>query len=121
MDVTGVYPWGQDWPPAKGTGNYIGEESDSEVAIPGYNDGFKWTSPVGSFRPNAYGLYDMGGNAWEWCMDWWNNDQKQKVLRGASWYNDGLKLSLLTSCRICSSPAKTTDNYGFRLVLVPES
>ncbi len=117
MDITGVFPWGTEWPPPAGAGNYTGEESGSEVAIRAYSDGYKWTSPVGSFPPNAYGLYDMGGNVWEWCMDWWNADQKQKVLRGASWYNGGLKLSLLTSCRICSSPTSTTDNYGFRLVL----
>jgi hypothetical protein len=121
MDVPDVYPWGTEWPPPAGAGNYTGEETDSDVAIKGYNDGFAWTSPVGSFTPNKFGLFDMGGNVWEWCADWWNSEQKQKVLRGGSWYNGALKLSLLSSCRIHYSADQTTDNYGFRIVLAQES
>ncbi|HEX8312488.1 MAG TPA: SUMF1/EgtB/PvdO family nonheme iron enzyme [Chthoniobacteraceae bacterium] len=117
MGVADVYPWGNAWPPPAGAGNYTGEETGSDVAIKGYNDGFAWTSPVGSFEPNQFGLYDMGGNVWQWCMDSWNADQKAKVLRGASWYNGALKLSLLSSCRVHAAPDSSTDNYGFRIVL----
>ncbi len=117
MDVPDVYPWGIEWPPPAGAGNYTGEETGSDVAIKGYDDGFAWTSPVGSFKPNQFGLYDMGGNVWQWCMDWLNAEQKAKVLRGGSWYNGALKLSLLSSCRYHAAPDSVTDNFGFRVVL----
>jgi formylglycine-generating enzyme required for sulfatase activity len=117
MGVPDVYPWGTSWPPPKGAGNYTGEETGSDVAIKGYEDGFAWTAPVGTFEPNKFGLYDMGGNVWQWCMDSWNAEQKHKVLRGASWYNGALKLSLLSSCRVHAAPDSSTDNYGFRCVI----
>lgn len=121
MGVQDLYPWGAQWPPPEGAGNYTGEETGSDVAIKGYNDKFPWTAPVGSFLPNKLGLYDMGGNVWQWCMDTWNNDSKAKVLRGASWYNGALKLSLLASCRVNAAPDSSTDNYGFRIVRATES
>ncbi len=121
IDIPDVYPWGTQWPPPAGAGNYTGEETDSDVAIKGYNDGFAWTSPVGSFNANKFGLYDMGGNVWEWCGDWWNSEQKAKVLRGGSWYNGALKLSLLSSCRVPGGPDDRNDTYGFRVVLAQEA
>lgn len=116
MGVPDVFPWGTQWPPPPNVGNYTGEETGSDVAIRGYDDGFAWTSPVGSFPPNKLGLYDMGGNVWQWCMDSWTPESKAKVLRGASWYNGALKLSLLSSCRVHANPDSSTDNYGFRIV-----
>ncbi|MEO7317446.1 MAG: SUMF1/EgtB/PvdO family nonheme iron enzyme [Chthoniobacteraceae bacterium] len=121
MGVPDVYPWGTAWPPPQGAGNYTGEETGSDVAIKGYSDGFPWTSPVGSFPPNKYGIYDMGGNVWQWVMDQWNTDSTSKVLRGASWYNGALKLSLLSSCRVHAAQDSSTDNYGFRCVIANES
>lgn len=117
MSIPDVYPWGTQWPPPPGAGNYTGEETGSDVAIRGYNDGFPWTSPVGQFAPNQFGLFDMGGNVWQWCQDTWSNESKAKVLRGASWYNGAVSLSLLSSCRVHAAPDGSTDNYGFRVVI----
>ena len=116
MGVQDVYPWGTQWPPPAGAGNYAGEETDTEIPIPGYNDGSRNTSPVGKYRVNAFGLYDMGGNVWQWVSDFWNGENRAKTLRGGSWYNGAIPLSLLSSCRISSSPDTLHDTYGFRIV-----
>ena len=116
MGVQDVYPWGNQWPPPAGAGNYAGEETQTEIPIPNYNDGYPNTSPVGKFRANAAGLYDMGGNVWQWVADFWNGENRAKTLRGGSWYNGAIPLSLLSSCRISSSPDTLHDTYGFRIV-----
>ncbi len=96
----------------------------------------KWeqsSSPVGSFPANAWGLYDMHGNVWEWCLDDWHGSyegapidgsawtskkaekQSSKVLRGGSWINDPW---------VCRSATRNSndlahDSDGFRLVCLP--
>ena len=121
MGVQDVYPWGNQWPPPAGGGNYAGEETQTEIPIPNYNDGFPNTSPVGKFQINAAGLYDMGGNVWQWVADSWNAENRAKTLRGGSWYNGAIPLSLLSSCRISSSPDTLHDTYGFRIIKATET
>ncbi len=125
------FPWGKDYPPTKKVGNY-GDEAfhakfpvkkngkdnkmENDKWIEGYNDGYATTSPVGSFPANAYGLYDMGGNVWQWCEDWFDASHKDRVMRGASWtlFNSG---PLLSSFRYHFPTTYRFYNYGFRCVV----
>jgi formylglycine-generating enzyme required for sulfatase activity len=109
---------------------YFGETITSELA--NYNYNIKETTDVGSFPPNAFGLYDMHGNVWEWCADTWHKNyegaptdgsvwekepsRNNRVLRGGSW-------SLVAGlCRTASrdwlGPGVRDDGVGFRVVWV---
>jgi hypothetical protein len=129
----GLFPWeipqkpDKSWPPPAGAGNYAGEEakngdwpSAEYSVIEGYNDGYPRTSPVGRFDANLSGLYDMGGNVWQWCEDWYNSEKQRHVLRGASWSNSGYA-DLFASFRLSGTPVQRFDDVGFRCVVAVES
>ena len=124
-EIKGVYPWGMQYPPPAQVGNYAGAElrapeADWPANLPtlpgGFDDGFPRTSPVGSFPPNRLGLYDLGGNTWEWCEDRFAPGSEARVLRGGSWGNVRPDL-LLSGKRIDAFPNTRSDMYGFRVVL----
>ena len=111
--IKDVYPWGTQWPPPNKAGNY---DDYSSSKIPGFSDGFEDTAPVGSFAANQFGLYDLGGNVCEWCEDWYDSDQKYRVLRGGSW-NDFRPRNLLSSRHYNGTPDARLRERGFRVVL----
>jgi hypothetical protein len=122
--IQGVYPWGTEWPPPRGSGNYADMSAKRRFsncdAIEGYDDGYATTSPVGSFKANQYGLYDMGGNVVQWCEDWFNNEQKDRVVRGEDWF-DGGPVKLLSSRRLGFPSDYRGILWGFRCVLAESS
>ncbi|MFZ4412034.1 MAG: formylglycine-generating enzyme family protein [Bacteroidales bacterium] len=96
-----------------------------------HNEALLKTLTVGSFAPNAWGLYDMHGNVWEWCMDTWDDQSYKentdghilkciipsnaKVLRGGSYLSDESECS--SDNRRASNPdAVIYPEFGFRLV-----
>ena len=110
---------------------YSYDSGDGTGAHPSYDDGgTPYTAPVGSFAANGYGLYDMGGNLWEWCNDWYDSSyyssspdtdpqgpstSSYRVLRGGCWSYDA------SVCRVAyrdgSYPDYRFSDFGFRLAL----
>lgn len=93
------------------------------------HDGFEFTAPVGSFAPNAFGLYDIHGNVWEWCADWYDENYYSRsplndpagpesgnvrVRRGGSWHT--WSLYVRSSYRNWNSPSTRYTLVGIRLL-----
>ena len=103
-----TFPWGDRMPPAPDSGNYADRSARDLVPsiLPGYDDGYASTAPVGSFPANALGLYDGGGNVAEWVQDYYSvptpgqteplldpagpANGSHHVIRGSSWRHAGI-------------------------------
>lgn len=119
-----VYPWGASWPPDGMSGNFADESAAKspgvsiERTITGYDDGFEYTAPVGSFSANSLGLYDLGGNVQEWVQDEYSKlgQNVLGVLRGGGW-NSYQPENLFAGSRNAVPPTFRDSIYGFRVVL----
>jgi serine/threonine protein kinase/formylglycine-generating enzyme required for sulfatase activity len=137
------YPWGENWPPRGRVGNYAdasfaaGLPGKNWPVVPGLEDGWAGTSPVGTYIANPYGLFDMGGNLWQWCDTQYkpsmNSPAALKALpilktgsandgtpfwvsRGGSWYNF-IQATFQSSYRNIGVPNFRCGEYGFRCVM----
>ena len=127
-----AYWWGDD--PAAACAYANGADLDAKARLPrlsantACHDGYVFTSPVGSFKPNPFGLYDTTGNAWSWTADCANDsyagaptdgsanttgDCSQHVLRGGSKLNDPSYLR--AARRIWHLNGARSFNHGFRV------
>lgn len=109
---------------------YSGSNNPNEVAWYRRNS-YNKTQPIGSKEPNELGIYDMSGNVYEWCYDWYNSNYtsslennseevsySERVFRGGSWYKN-TSFSRVTN-RGSTAPKNYSSYIGFRLVLSAE-
>ena len=123
------FPWGDDLEP--------GGEHRMNVfqgRFPNHNtleDTYAGTAPVGAFAPNGFGLFNVTGNVWEWCADWFDAgaygsgsrhdppgpaDGTHRVTRGGSYLcHESYCRRYRVSARQGSEPASSTGNIGFRV------
>jgi formylglycine-generating enzyme len=126
-----VYPWGDEPAPPPGFGSYADlnapRDRSEGAVLPGYDDGFALTAPVGSFEPDPFGAYDISGNIWEWCGDWFDERYygsspttdptgpvagERRTLRGGNFYC--IREELRISERHHKKPSDQAVYTGFR-------
>jgi formylglycine-generating enzyme required for sulfatase activity len=129
----GEFPWGDDLEP---DGRHL--MNVFQGTFPGGNtsaDGFAGTAPVDAFPPNGYGLYNVTGNVWEWCSDWFDVGTYQhsprhdptgpvngthRVMRGGSYLcHESYCRRYRVAARSANTPDSSSGNLGFRVARNP--
>ena len=123
------YPWGDEKTDGSQC-NFADKNASADWANAEVDDGYATCSAVGSYPANGYGLYDMAGNVYEWCADWWDPDYysqspaknpagpdtgTSRLLRGGAWRNGARALRVAN--RLYDFPNKRDVNRGFRCVV----
>ena len=113
FEISDYYPWGKmPKTPEHGHGTAVVNVTPRNVGnYTGKNDGFAFTAPVGSYAPNSVGIYDLGGNVWEWCIDF-ADDGRRHILRGGSWFSGAIP----SGGRDYTLPDGEIGDFGFRCV-----
>lgn len=129
------FPWGDEYPDAK-KANIADRRSDLPWADRTIDDGYAGTSPIGQYDPNGFWLYDMVGNVWQYCADFYDakaydsslhdsidpvgpRTGKKKVVRGGNWaFGAGIARNAF---RFGLEPDFSVDTAGFRVAAVPTS
>jgi formylglycine-generating enzyme required for sulfatase activity len=125
-----AFPWGNNPDDGRGwanSGDQTANQRFPNIVPFNWTDGYVFTSPVGKFKPNGFGLYDMIGNAFEWCSDWLGDypdsdatdprgpdNGEARVLRGGSWCAGPRARCAI---RIGVPPIYRASDLGFRVVL----
>jgi formylglycine-generating enzyme required for sulfatase activity len=110
------YPWGDELTPG-------GEHRCNiwQGVFPTHNtleDGFLGTAPARYYKPNDFGLYNMAGNVWEWCSDWFNAAGEAKVIRGGSFLcHHSYCNRYRVAARSSNTPDSSASNVGFRCAM----
>jgi len=131
-----LYPWGDELSPKDKSGKMTHKCNIWQGKFPTLDtgaDGWTNTAPVKSFAPNGFGLYQMSGNVWEWCSDWFGRDHLARELQNPTGPPDGTQKvvkggSFLCHASYCNryrvaartgnTPDSTTSHTGFRCVRV---
>ena len=116
------YPWGNELTPngEHRCNIWQGRFPDENTCA----DGYSGTAPVDAFDPNGNSLFNMAGNVWEWCEDWFGTNHKSaqfrtgKVLKGGSYLcHESYCNRYRVAARYANAPNASTGNCGFRVVV----
>jgi sulfatase modifying factor 1 len=114
-----LYPWGNDLTPRNTKGKVEHRCNIWQGKFPELDtgaDGWSGTAPVKTYAPNGYGLYQMSGNVWEWCADWFDPEQERRVVKGGSFLCHASYCNRYRcAARTGNTTDSTTSHTGFRV------